>query len=201
MLSTFTYEPYSQQPDLKTDIHRTDVERWVKFSERGQLRPIRDITIVRESTAQEQERRCFDYAINQVIDDIPPLMMYKKQNKQNKQKSTITIEKYFEPTLAPHNKDLVLYTDNKNSYIINHAASVFDKDNNTFESIFGSSKKIVHHQPFAVPLSYGKTYSYWTLKQEYKDNKENLRKTIRNDAEAFDNDEPSYKKIKYSSLL
>ncbi len=199
MLSKFTYKPITQQPDTFTTQHRDHVEKWVKFAEKGTLNPIKGISIVRDATKKEQEERCFNHAISQITGNTIPLTLYKKNN--DKKKSTINIEKYFKQTVDLQKNDLVLYTDNENSYAINHCAVVIDTDENIFESKLGQSRKIVHHQPFAVPNCYGNAISYWTLKDKYQRDKERLKKTIRDDADAFNNGQQSYKKQKVNHYL
>ena len=159
MLSEFTYKPITQQPDTFTTQHRDHVEKWVKFAEKGTLNPIKGISIVRDATKREQEERCFNHAISQITGNTVPLTLYKKNN--DKKKSTINIEKYFKQTVDLQKNDLVLYTDNENSYAINHCAVVIDKDENIFESKLGQSRKIVHHQPFAETSCYQLSSPYF----------------------------------------
>ncbi len=199
MLSEFKHKPITQQPDSLAAHHRDYISKWIKFAERGELNPIKDVTIVRDATEEEQQGRCFNYAIAQITGNTTPLKLYKKKN--GRQKSTINVEKYFKQTVKPKNNDLALYTDNEDSYIINHFTRIVDIDNTIFESQFGRLKKITQHQPFAVPLSYGNAISYWTLKNKYQNDKERLRKTIRDDAEAFNNGQKSYKKQKINHYL
>ena len=198
MLTEFTHKPLSQQPERLITIHRDRIEKWLQFSERGTLNPIKDITVVRQATEKEQQGTCFNYAIAQARNTVP-LVMFKKDGIQN---SSIHIEKYFKQTDTPQANDLAIYTDNEKNYNINHFAIIIDKDKNIFESKFGSSTKIIQHQPFAVPISYGDAISYWTLKPKYKENKRKLRKTIRDDTDLFNNGEQRpYKKQKYNDYL
>lgn len=199
MITQFKHKPLTQEPDLLTKIQRDRIEKLICFSEKRPLNFIKDLTIVREATKEEQKGTCFHYAITKVTGNTESLTMYRKDNKQT---STINIEKYFKQTADPQVNDIALYTDNEKSYLINHCAVVFDTDKNIFESKFGQNKNIIHHQPFAVPIFYGNAISYWTLKLKYQYNKKKLRKTIREDALAFNNDEQQpHKKQKFNYVI
>jgi hypothetical protein len=183
MLTEFKYKPLSQQPDIATTIQRDRIGKWVRFSEKREMPAIADITIIRSATQQEQEGTCFNYALAQTTGNTIPLTLYEDSPYQT---STINIENYFNQTLHPQTKDLVLYTAQENDRKIDHCATFIN--NNLFESKFGKSSKIVHHTPFAIPHSYGYFATYWTLKPKFKNNQEKLLKTIRNEAENFNNE-------------
>ena len=183
MLAEFKYKPLTQQPDLATTIQRDRIGKWVRFSEKREIPAIADITIMRNATQQEQQGTCFNYALAQTTGNTIPLTLYEDPQCQT---STINIENYFDQTLHPQTKDLILYTTSENIPNIKHCAVFID--NNLFESKFGKSSKIIHHTPFAVPPSYGNSATYWTLKPKFKNNQEKLLKTIRNEAENFNNE-------------
>ena len=188
MLTEFKYKPITQQSDLATTIQRDRIGKWVQFSEKRELSPIANISIIRNATQQEQQGTCFNYALAQTTGTSIPLRLYEDSPYQT---STINIENYFNQTLDPQTKDLVLYTTDENNRRINHCATFIN--NNLFESKLGKSSKIVQHAPFAVPYSYGNATTYWTLKPKFKNNQEKLLKTMRDEADFFNNERNSKK--------
>jgi len=150
------------------------------YSENEKLKPIKDIAIFREATKQEQQGKCFSYAITQATGIHIKLGIYPHITQCN---TTINIENYFEQIQTPQSKDLAIYITNQFNRTIKHLAIVIDE--NTFASKFGNSTKIMIHRPFAVPNEYGNVISFWTLKQHFKDDKKNLLKIMHNEAETF----------------
>ena len=74
-------------------------------------------------------------------------------------------ENFFDQVAQPQNGDFVVYTDDDENLAINHYGVVID--NQTIESKWGNSKKILRHPLFAVPSNYGNAAFFFTLKKEY----------------------------------
>jgi hypothetical protein len=182
MLSEFKYTPWKQCVNDEVSKKREEIN---ELSERGEETKIVDV-VIRKATEQEQEWKCFNYAMHKITGNTTPLQLKTICDKNMciiAHMASIDIEKFFDQIQGPEKGALGLYTDDARR--IQHFVIVID--NVTFESKWGPLD-IIQHKPFDVPDHYGNMISFWKLKEEFTtpEGKELLLETIKKDAKTFD---------------
>jgi hypothetical protein len=119
-----------------------------------------------KETPDEREQKCFYFAIKKITGFNQPLNFWSGIDFI----SSINIENYFDQITTPKVNDLVVYTKDKNNLSITHFAVVkmITGNNIILHSKWGSIDSIIEHGPFDIPMIYGKTISFFTLKNKYK---------------------------------
>ena len=94
MITEFKYAPHICSPDFKTTAQRNLINQWIEEYPTANIDTSnikQSIVIFRDATQEEQQGRCFYYAINKITGNTTILNIYVNPSWNNKKISTINI--------------------------------------------------------------------------------------------------------------
>lgn len=167
MLSKWKFKPCTQRENSKAFKKRQlPVEKLVSN------KTVTLYSLHKDEEALDDGYRCFQHAIARTTGfrkaNNPEYDFLKLHFRSgNNLYTSINVEDYFEQTRFPQKHDLVVYTNSRNDFTIQHFGVVVSKTR--IESKWGTNQFIARHTLFGgIPDHYGTAAGFFTLKEEYK---------------------------------